>query len=590
MVCTKSNKMKLIICLLIIFLINAHAYPYFDKCTSIDESRKILNTIDGQIRGECYSVPVDYPSRLKTSVDVYTWLSIPYAAPITSSTRFQKTKPFGKYAGIRDGTKWPKACRQKVQREFPGISWEDVKLENMSEDCLYLNVFARSDSYLNKNRTKLSPILFYIHKGSFVIGDSATDLLEPSTLVAMSGMIVVTFNYRLDTFGLLHLSGTEASGNQAFHDQAMALKWVYENAHTFGGDRNSITISGTSAGAISVGFHLFAPSSWPYFNNAILESGGPMVKGFELVTSDVATMKSKTYLASFGCDTTKSNEEILKCARDLDANRLADETTGYYFIIDNVTFNKSIEELAKEKSFKKCKILTGFNTDEFVLFFTNAGFGFLGSDPLNWNENAKKVGFNEFNSTIQTLYGGELTKDKTFYDKLIKQYFSNDDFMNLNKNSSAINYFKYLNRIQSDYVFICQSFNMAQLYRSVGLDAYMYEFGYRISSTFFPESLATAVHVDQIPLIFGEPLAIKVIKLNNFHFLLTFVYFYFTLRNFLCSTVTFTLLLDILIQKRLNCSVKNLYLTGRILLKTAILILWKTVISKHGSNLQETTF
>ena len=260
-----------------------------------------------------------------------------------------------------------------------------------------------------------------------------------------------------------------------------------------------------------------------------------MVKGFELVTAEEATNRSKTYLAGFGCDTTKSNDEILKCARDLDANNLADETTGYYFIIDSVTFNKSIEELAKEKSFKKCKILTGFNSDEFVLFFTNAGFGFLGNDPSNWNENAKKVCFNEFNSTIQSLYAGELTKDKIYYDKLIKQYFSKEDYVNLNKNSSAINYFKYLNRIQSDYVFICQSFNMAQLYRSVGLDAYMYEFGYRISSTFFPESLATAVHVDQIPLIFGEPLAIKVIKLIFSYF----VEFCFILL-FLLKETTFT--------------------------------------------------
>ena len=37
---------------------------------------------------------------------------------------------------------------------------------------------------------------------------------------------------------------------------------------------------GESAGAWSVGYHLFYRQSWPYFRNAILESGGPTYQGF----------------------------------------------------------------------------------------------------------------------------------------------------------------------------------------------------------------------------------------------------------------------------------------------------------------------
>lgn len=55
----------------------------------------------------------------------------------------------------------------------------------------------------------------------------------------------------------------------------MALKWINENAKTFGGDRSKITISGQSAGAWSVGYHLFYKESWSYFRNAIMQSGGP---------------------------------------------------------------------------------------------------------------------------------------------------------------------------------------------------------------------------------------------------------------------------------------------------------------------------
>ena len=97
------------------------------------------------------------------------------------------------------------------------------------------------------------------------MGSSASDWYEPSTLVAMSDIIVITLNYRLDHYGLLHIADTE-TGNSALLDQNLALKWIYENAHTFGGDKNRITVSGESAGAISIGFHLFYPDSWPYFS------------------------------------------------------------------------------------------------------------------------------------------------------------------------------------------------------------------------------------------------------------------------------------------------------------------------------------
>ena len=119
----------------------------------------------------------------------------------------------------------------------------------------------------------------FIHGGSFTSGSSTDDKFEASTLVSMSGIIVVTINYRVDAFGFLHLAGTDATGNQGFLDQNMALQWVYNNAHTFGGDKTRITISGESAGSWSVGYHLFFPGSWPLFRNAILESGAPTYKG-----------------------------------------------------------------------------------------------------------------------------------------------------------------------------------------------------------------------------------------------------------------------------------------------------------------------
>jgi len=40
----------------------------------------------------------------------------------------------------------------------------------VSEDCLYLNVFVPYDTYLDRNLS-LSPILVFIHGGSFTSGN-----------------------------------------------------------------------------------------------------------------------------------------------------------------------------------------------------------------------------------------------------------------------------------------------------------------------------------------------------------------------------------------------------------------------------------
>lgn len=44
-------------------------------------------------------------------------------------------------------------------------------------------------------------------------------------------------------------------------DQVEALKWVKQNIESFGGDPNSVTLMGYSAGAWSVILHMVSPLS-----------------------------------------------------------------------------------------------------------------------------------------------------------------------------------------------------------------------------------------------------------------------------------------------------------------------------------------
>lgn len=50
-------------------------------------------------------------------------------------------------------------------------------------------------------------------------------------------------------------------GNYGLMDQAMALRWVYDNIEFFNGDRKAITLFGPDAGAASAGLLMVNPKT-----------------------------------------------------------------------------------------------------------------------------------------------------------------------------------------------------------------------------------------------------------------------------------------------------------------------------------------
>lgn len=65
----------------------------------------------------------------------------------------------------------------------------------------------------------------------------------------------------------------EVPGNAGLKDMRMALKWVKQNIHKFGGDPDNVTIFGESAGAASVHYLTLVPSTRGLFHKAIIQSG-----------------------------------------------------------------------------------------------------------------------------------------------------------------------------------------------------------------------------------------------------------------------------------------------------------------------------
>lgn len=115
------------------------------------------------------------------------------------------------------------------------------------------------------------PVLVFIYGGSFVAGSSADPLYDGAYLAANSDVVMVSFNYRLGVLGFLAADGL--SGNYGFMDQQAALAWIRDNIRSYGGDPDKVTIAGESAGAMSVGLHLYsAPGSVSLFRAGIMES------------------------------------------------------------------------------------------------------------------------------------------------------------------------------------------------------------------------------------------------------------------------------------------------------------------------------
>jgi carboxylesterase type B len=65
----------------------------------------------------------------------------------------------------------------------------------------------------------------------------------------------------VNILGFLNTGDDESPGNYGLKDQTAALQWVQENIAAFGGNPNSITIFGHSAGSISVHYHILSKLS-----------------------------------------------------------------------------------------------------------------------------------------------------------------------------------------------------------------------------------------------------------------------------------------------------------------------------------------
>lgn len=200
---------------------------------------------------------------------VVSFKGIPYAAPPVGDLRWKAPQPVKPWEGVRKASAYGNDC---VQLPIPGDA--GASGSTRGEDCLVLNVWTPAG---NRKGEKL-PVLVWIHGGGFLNGAASVPFFDGGSF-AREGVILVSMNYRLGRLGFFAHPALSAekdgpTGNYAFLDQLAALKWVKRNVGAFGGDPARVTVTGESAGGISVVQLLTWPDARGLFQRAAVLSGG----------------------------------------------------------------------------------------------------------------------------------------------------------------------------------------------------------------------------------------------------------------------------------------------------------------------------
>ena len=254
---------------------------------------------------------------------VDAWLGIDYTVQPVGDRRFRppEDRPTA-FDGVKDADSYGKVCVQDPTM----LPYEQ------DEACLSFNVFRTAGIPLEE---KL-PTLVWIHGGGFVAGSARS--LDGASFAAYSErpVVVVTFQYRLNSLGFLPSALFEEEGllNLGLLDQRFLLEFLQDHLSAFGGNPKQITLGGRSAGAHSTGIHYFHnygnDTDKPLFARVIHQSGSVTARSFPNSSYPQYQSDFKRFMNALNCSTDVSNTEALKCLRAAPIETIQSESAQMY--------------------------------------------------------------------------------------------------------------------------------------------------------------------------------------------------------------------------------------------------------------------
>uniref|UniRef100_A0A8C1EIV4 Carboxylic ester hydrolase n=1 Tax=Cyprinus carpio carpio TaxID=630221 RepID=A0A8C1EIV4_CYPCA len=453
--------------------LNGHVHAAAIVVPVQTDSGPVVVLKHGSVRGQ-------YMKAKGSEKVVEQYLGIPFAQPPVGPLRLAAPGPVQGWEGIRNATQHPSICLQNpdilpIVIKSMAVNYTPT---GVSEDCLYLNVYTPSQ----RSESDKLPVMVWIHGGALVMGGACT--FDGSSLAAYENIVVVVIQYRLGILGYFSTGDKNSQGNWGFLDQIAALQWVQQNIEVFGGDPQSVTIAGQSAGGISASFLTLSPMTKGLFQRAVFQSGVATVMSYSVKDP---LMLAKVVANVTECDFS-SNEVLTKCIKELTEEQIVNASKKKHIfpgaIVDGEFLKAQPEELLKSKDFHKVPILVGT---------TNHEFGWMLSQALVSKDWVKGMDAKTVKQLVDIfIKDGASRVNEIIVEEYLKNAKTPEDIRDA------------FTEMMGDIFMVIPSITVASYHRDAGVPVYMYEFQQRPS--IFKDlrpSFVKADHGDDLGFVFG---------------------------------------------------------------------------------------
>jgi len=286
------------------------------------------------------------------------WFGVPFAAPPVRDLRWRAPQPVQPWQGVLHADRFAPMCLQGLRARTMNHYFGN---EAISEDCLYLNVWAPEGAAAAGRKL---PVIVWIYGGGFNVG-SASMANYSGEQLAREGVVYVSIAYRVGPLGFLAhpeltAEGNGHSGNYGLMDQVAGLDWIRRNIAGFGGDPDNVTIMGQSAGSMSVSLLQMDPKAAGLFDRIVGMSGS--AHGRQMGPVPLADGEAQGVALQNALGATS-----IEAMRDLAGDRILATAAGVprsSIVIDGEHITGSASEVFAAGRQNKVPVMVGFTRDE----------------------------------------------------------------------------------------------------------------------------------------------------------------------------------------------------------------------------------
>lgn len=286
---------------------------------------------------------------------VRAWFGVPFAQSPVRELRWREPQPIH-WDGVYNADRFAPMCMQSMRGSAINHYFGH---EGISEDCLYLNIWAPPRSEAGDDL----PVVVWIYGGGFGVGSAAMRMYGGESL-AQKGAVYVSISYRVGALGfmahpeLTAESPHHASGNYGLLDQVAGLQWIHDNIAKFGGDPDRVTIMGQSAGSMSVSALQASPLTKGLVHGVV----GMSFSAFDRFTTPLEEGEKS------GLELQQAlGAESLTAMRNIAADRILAERSGRFGlgpIRDGYFMPKTMAETFAAGEQHDVPVMFGFTRDE----------------------------------------------------------------------------------------------------------------------------------------------------------------------------------------------------------------------------------